>query len=116
MKPAAKSRTAAELAMVLAAEERGLKSLTETSSTDFNLLSYEVPSSMAGIISVWQQAVAANDAAVPGGDKDSVDRIRKICTELNLKPDVDPKRAVSHMTEILSLCANNPPSAPPNRA
>jgi hypothetical protein len=46
--------------------------------------------------------------SVPGGDKDSVDRIRKICAELGLKPDIDPKRAAINMTEILSLCANNP--------
>jgi uncharacterized damage-inducible protein DinB len=64
LKPAEKSRTAAALAMILAVEERVLKSLMETSSTDFNLLNYEVPSSMAEIISVWQKAVAANDAAL----------------------------------------------------
>jgi hypothetical protein len=46
--------------------------------------------------------------SVPGGDKDSVDRIRKICAELGLKPDVDPKSAAINMTEILSLCANKP--------
>jgi hypothetical protein len=46
--------------------------------------------------------------SVPGGDKDSVERIRKICTELGLRPDVDPKSAAINMTEILSLCANNP--------
>ena len=71
MKPAEKSRTAAELAMILAVEERVLKSLMETGSTDFNLLNYEVPSSMAEIIAVWQQAVAANDAvlaAMPSRD------------------------------------------------
>jgi uncharacterized damage-inducible protein DinB len=71
MKPAEKSRTAAELAMILAVEERVLKSLMETGSTDFNLLKYEVPSSMAEIIAVWQQAVAANDAvlaAMPSRD------------------------------------------------
>jgi uncharacterized damage-inducible protein DinB len=61
LKPAEKSRTAAGLAMVLAVEERVLKSLMETGSTDLNLLNYEVPSSMAEIISVWRQAVAAND-------------------------------------------------------
>lgn len=64
MKPAEKSRTAGELAMILAVEERVLKSLIETGSTDFKLLSHQAPSSMAEIISVWQQAVAANDAAL----------------------------------------------------
>jgi uncharacterized damage-inducible protein DinB len=64
LKPAEKSRTAAELAMILAVEERVLKSLIETDSTDRKLLTCEVPSSMAEIISVWQQAVAANDTAL----------------------------------------------------
>jgi uncharacterized damage-inducible protein DinB len=64
MKPAEKSRTAAELAMILAVEERVLKSLILTCSTDLSLLNYEAPSSMAEIISIWQQAVAANDAAL----------------------------------------------------
>lgn len=74
MKPAEKSRTAAELAMMLAVEERVLKSLMETGSTDFNLLSYEVPSSMAEIISVWQQAVMANDAALAGMSSQDLER------------------------------------------
>jgi hypothetical protein len=64
MKPAEKSRTAAELAMILAVEERVLRSVIETGSTDIELLNYEAPSSMAEIISIWQQAVAANDAAL----------------------------------------------------
>jgi hypothetical protein len=41
MKPAEKSRTAAELAMILAVEERVLKSLILTCSTDLSLLNYE---------------------------------------------------------------------------
>jgi uncharacterized damage-inducible protein DinB len=64
MKPAEKSRTAAELAMILAVEERVLKSVIETGSSDLTLLKYEAPSSMGEIISVWQQAVEANDAAL----------------------------------------------------
>src|SRR5215469_9099157 len=64
LKPAEKSRTAAELAMILAVEERVLKSILETGSTNWNLLNYEAPSSMAEIISIWQQAVAENDAAL----------------------------------------------------
>jgi uncharacterized damage-inducible protein DinB len=64
LKPAEKSRTAAELAMVLAVEERVVKSLMQTGSTDLTLLNYEVPPSMTEIISIWDQAVAANDAAL----------------------------------------------------
>src|SRR5262249_60107835 len=64
LRPAEKSRTAAELAMILAVEERVLKSLMQTGSTDLTLLNYEAPSSMVETISIWQQAVAANDAAL----------------------------------------------------
>jgi uncharacterized damage-inducible protein DinB len=64
LKPAEKSRTAAELAMILAIEERVLKSLMQTGSTDLTLLNYEVPPSMAQIISIWEQAVVANDIAL----------------------------------------------------
>ena len=66
LKPAEKSRTAAELAMILAVEERVLKSMIQTGSTDLTLLNYQAPSSMAEIIAIWQQAVAANDAALAG--------------------------------------------------
>jgi len=64
MKPAEKSRTAGELAMILAVEERVLKSLMQTGATDLNLLKPERPLTMTEIISVWQQAVAANDAVL----------------------------------------------------
>jgi hypothetical protein len=45
--------------------------------------------------------------SVAGGDKDSVQRIRQICAELDLKPEVDPKGAADNMAEIQSLCAND---------
>lgn len=44
--------------------------------------------------------------SVPGGDKDSVQRIRKISAELGFNPEADSKGAANNMTEILSLCAN----------
>ena len=50
--------------MILAVEERVVQALMQTGSTDPTLLTYEVPSSMAEIISIWQEAVAANDAAL----------------------------------------------------
>jgi uncharacterized damage-inducible protein DinB len=62
LKPAEKSRTAGELAMTLAVEERVLKTLIQTGATDVTLLRPQVPSTMTEIISLWQQAVAANDA------------------------------------------------------
>ena len=74
MKPAEKSRTAGELAMILAVEERALKSLMETGATDLDLLNYEVPSSMAEIVSVWQNAVAANDAVLAGMSAQDFDK------------------------------------------
>jgi len=57
LKPSEKSRTAAELVMILAVEERVLQALMQTGSTDPTLLNFEVRSSMAKIISIWQQAV-----------------------------------------------------------
>ena len=74
LKPAEKSRTAAELAMVLAVEERVLQSLMRAGSTDLSLLNYEAPSSMAGIISIWQHAVAENDAALAAMSSDDFER------------------------------------------
>jgi len=43
----------------------------------------------------------------PGGDKDAAQRIRDICTQLDLKPERDPKGAAKKMAEILSLCGND---------
>jgi len=57
LKPSEKSRTAADLVMILAVEERVLQALMQTGSTDPTLLNFEVRSSMAKIISIWQQAV-----------------------------------------------------------
>jgi len=57
LKPSEKSRTAAELVMILAVEERVLQALMQTGSTDPTLLNFEVRSSMAKIISICQQAV-----------------------------------------------------------
>ena len=64
IKPAEKSRTAAELAMTLAVEERVLKSLMQTGAVDLNLLRPERVSTMAEVISLWRQAVEANDAVL----------------------------------------------------
>ena len=44
LKPAEKSRTAAELVMILAVEERVLQALMQTGSTDRTLLNFEAPS------------------------------------------------------------------------
>jgi uncharacterized damage-inducible protein DinB len=64
MRPAAKSRTAAELATTLANEERVLTALLETGRVNPSTLIREIPASMAEIIGMWQQAVAKNDAVL----------------------------------------------------
>ena len=64
LKPAEKSRTAAELALTLAMEERVLKALIQTGATDPNLRRPDVPSAMADITVLWQEAVAENDRAL----------------------------------------------------
>jgi hypothetical protein len=64
LKPAEKSRTAGELSMIFAVEERVLKSLLETGATNLDFLRPHIPSTMAEIIVAFQQAVAANDAVL----------------------------------------------------
>jgi uncharacterized damage-inducible protein DinB len=64
LKPAEKSRTAAELAMIFAVEERVLKSLLETGATNLDFLRPTIPSTIAEIIAAFQQAITANDAVL----------------------------------------------------
>ena len=64
MRPAAKSRTAAELAMTLVNEERVMTNLVETGAVSPSAMATEIPSSMAAIINAWQHAAAKNDAMV----------------------------------------------------
>src|SRR5215510_7320142 len=64
LRPADKSRTAAELATVLAGEERAIKSLLQTGVTNPNAPKMEVLSSMPEIISAWQDAVSENDSII----------------------------------------------------
>src|SRR5262245_52832735 len=62
MRPAAKSRTAAELAMTLVNEERVMTSLIETGAVSMSRLDREIPSSMEAIIDAWQHAATKNGA------------------------------------------------------
>ena len=62
MKPAEKSRTAAELAMIMAVEEHVITSLIHTGATNLELLNPKLPASMKAIIAEWQQAVSENNA------------------------------------------------------
>jgi uncharacterized damage-inducible protein DinB len=64
MRPAAKSRTAIELAMTLLNEERVTTTLVETGAVSPSAFAGESPSSMAAIISAWEHAAAKNDAMV----------------------------------------------------
>ena len=64
LRPAEKSRTAGELAMIFAVEERVLKSLLETGATNLDFLRPHISSTIAEIIAAFQQAVAANDAVL----------------------------------------------------
>jgi uncharacterized damage-inducible protein DinB len=64
LKPAEKSRTAAELAMIFAVEERVLKSLLETGATNLDFLTPTIPSTIVEIIAAFQQAITANDAVL----------------------------------------------------
>src|SRR5262245_293032 len=66
MRPAAKSKTAAELAMTLANEERVITALIETGAVNPSAWAREIPSSIAAIISMWRQAAAMNDALLAG--------------------------------------------------
>ena len=62
MRPAAKSRSAAELAMTLANEERVITMLIQTGAVNPSGWAREIPPSMAAIVSTWQEAAAKNDA------------------------------------------------------
>jgi len=75
LRPAPKSRTAAELAMVFASEERVAKILIETGATNPHLPKLQVPPTMAEIIGAWQEAVSASNAllsALPSADLDKI--------------------------------------------
>ena len=61
MKPARKSRTAGELAMVLASEERVIGILIETGATNPQLSKLQVLPTMTEIITAWQEAVTVNN-------------------------------------------------------
>ena len=61
LKPAEKSRTAAELALTLVIEERVLTSLLTNGVADPSVWKVENPGSMSAIIEMWQDVVTTND-------------------------------------------------------
>jgi len=60
LKPAEKSRTAAELALTLVVEERVLTSLLTAGVADPSVWKVENPGSMAKTIEMWQDVAAVN--------------------------------------------------------
>jgi uncharacterized damage-inducible protein DinB len=64
LRPADKSRTAAELAATLAVEERVISALLAGLAASPQLWKIERPSTMTAIIAMWQEAVVANDAII----------------------------------------------------
>jgi uncharacterized damage-inducible protein DinB len=61
LKPAEKSRSAAELVRTFVNEERVLTSLLNNGVTDPSLLTMDVPGSMTNGIELWRNTVATND-------------------------------------------------------
>jgi uncharacterized damage-inducible protein DinB len=64
MRPAAKSRTAAELACTLALEERVIGGLLAGLAASPELWAFDRPKTMPEIIALWQSSVAENDAII----------------------------------------------------
>jgi len=75
LRPADKSRTAAELATTLAVEERVISALLAGIAASPQLWKIERPSTMSAIIAMWQDAVVANDAII---EKLSPEELQKI--------------------------------------
>jgi uncharacterized damage-inducible protein DinB len=64
MRPAAKSRTASELACTLAVEERVIGGLLAGLAASPDLWTFDRPTTMPDIIALWQKSVAENDAII----------------------------------------------------
>lgn len=64
LRPAEKSRTAAELATTLAVEERVIGGLLAGIAARPDLWKIDRPATMEGIVAMWQKAVAENDAII----------------------------------------------------
>jgi uncharacterized damage-inducible protein DinB len=75
LKPAEKSRTALELATVLAAEERVIGLLIETGATNPQRSNVRIPSTMAEAVSTWQEAVTKNQAVLSTLSHEDLSRI-----------------------------------------
>jgi len=74
MRPAAKSRTAAELACTLAVEERVIGGLLAGVAASPDLWRFDRPTMMPDIIALWQKSVAENDAII---EKLSAEELQK---------------------------------------
>lgn len=72
LRPADKSRTAAQLAMTLAIEERVVGSVLAQGIASRAAWNLEYPGSLAGVITLWRKAADANTAAIAALSADAL--------------------------------------------
>jgi uncharacterized damage-inducible protein DinB len=75
LKPAEKSRSAAELVRTFVIEERLLTSLVNNGVADPSLWTIDMPASMATSIELWQDTVATNDGLLAKLSSDGWGRV-----------------------------------------
>jgi uncharacterized damage-inducible protein DinB len=75
LKPAEKSRSAAELVRTFVIEERVLTSLVNNGVADPSLWTIDMPASMATSVELWQDTVATNDGLLAKLSSDTWGRV-----------------------------------------
>jgi uncharacterized damage-inducible protein DinB len=75
LKPAEKSRSAAELVRTFVIEERVLTSLVNNGVADASLWTIDMPASMATSVELWQDTVATNDGLLAKLSSDTWGRV-----------------------------------------
>jgi uncharacterized damage-inducible protein DinB len=75
LKPAEKSRSAAELVRTFVIEERVLTSLVNNGVADPSLWTIDMPASMATSVELWQDTVATNDGLLAQLSSDTWERV-----------------------------------------
>ena len=75
LKPAEKSRSAAELVRTFVIEERVLTSLVNNGVADPSIWTIEMPASMTQGIELWQDTVATNDGLLAKLSSESYGRV-----------------------------------------
>jgi uncharacterized damage-inducible protein DinB len=74
MRPADKSRSAAQLMLTLLNEERVISALLETGMASPTVWRREILPSLSAVIAAWEQAASANTAAVATLSPEDLDR------------------------------------------